>query len=545
MKGFRTFIKTIAVSNPFRNLLACFLGLLAILFAAGLYGVSSYIISLAALHPSFAALMVPAVTVRFLGIGRAVLSYSERLASHDQAFRILKKIRVCVYDKLEPVLLYETSETRGQSLSKVITDVENLQDGILRIAYPLAVSAFTIIVGSVLAYFFNPLLALVFFLLACPIPFVAFGLILLITGKRERSLNESKQALYNDFIEISSGIIDIKTNTQEAARKESFKNSLYENTKAQIMRSKAAALGEAAAALYSGLSTAVLLGSAAFLAVTDRINPLYIAASVICLLYFLEPISQLHTISSSFEKVRSSADRTLGAAKPTVSETTAPDIKDVDGIMEMQRLSFSYGLRSVLDDFSLNIQKGRLSVLMGSSGSGKSTAVNLLLGLIKPDKGHITLNGFDLSQLSLENRLKLFSVAEQNPHFFNDTIRANLLTTEDIGDGDIYRILDRVGLKNHIDSLPQGLDTLLYEDGANFSGGELKRLSIARALLRQAPFYIFDEPSAGLDTFNERKILELIFSLSANKGVLLITHRTGGLNYSSNIDKNIYTIAHS
>jgi ABC-type transport system involved in cytochrome bd biosynthesis fused ATPase/permease subunit len=151
--------------------------------------------------------------------------------------------------------------------------------------------------------------------------------------------------------------------------------------------------------------------------------------------------------------------------------------------------------------------------------------VNLILGFIKPQTGKITLGDEDLNQLTEEERLTLFSVVDQKPFFFHQSILENLqLGNPKATKEEIMEILKKVGLESYIVSLEKSLDTPLFEWGSNLSTGELQRMAIARALLRKAKFYIFDEPTAVLDSYHEKMILELIFELKKEHGVLLITH---------------------
>lgn len=190
-------------------------------------------------------------------------------------------------------------------------------------------------------------------------------------------------------------------------------------------------------------------------------------------------------------------------------------------------VSFRYGgQRGGVQDISLTIQANSITALVGASGSGKSTLARLLLGLAQPESGQITVNSIDLAQLDQTAWRSRLAWVPQQPFFFSATIRENLLLGRPNADQQaIQQALAAAALTDVIKALPEGLATRLGDRGAGLSGGELRRLALARVFLRDAGLVVLDEPTAGLDTENEQLVLNAVEQLAAGRTVLIISHR--------------------
>lgn len=190
-------------------------------------------------------------------------------------------------------------------------------------------------------------------------------------------------------------------------------------------------------------------------------------------------------------------------------------------------VSFRYGGdRGGITGINLELPPGSLTALVGESGSGKSTLVRLLTGLARPEQGRIMVNGIDLARLAPESWRAGLAWVPQKPYFFKGTIRENLLLgCPEKGEPEIRAALDSAAATVFISRLPAGLDTELGDGGAGLSGGELRRLALARAFLRNALLVVLDEPTAGLDRENERLVGQALQRLAIGRTMLLISHR--------------------
>jgi len=208
--------------------------------------------------------------------------------------------------------------------------------------------------------------------------------------------------------------------------------------------------------------------------------------------------------------------------------------------LELKHVTFSYdSQKMILDDVSLTVKKGEKVAIIGRTGAGKSTLISLLLGLIQPGKGDILIDGKRYQELNRESIFSLFSYISQEPILFNDSIRYNIQLGKLSSSADeLIEASKKAQLHSFISNIQDGYDTLVGDRGDMISGGERQRITIARALLRNAPIIIFDEATSSLDYETESDIKEAVFKLSADKTLIIITHR---LTTLKGVDK-VYNI---
>ena len=189
-----------------------------------------------------------------------------------------------------------------------------------------------------------------------------------------------------------------------------------------------------------------------------------------------------------------------------------------------------------LDQVSLTLRRGELVALVGPSGAGKSTLVSVIERFLEPESGTLTLGGVDTRQLTPDAVRERIAVISQHTHLFNTTVRQNLLIARpDASEGEVIAAARLARVHDAITAMPDGYDTIVGEQGARLSGGERQRIAIARALLKDAPILILDEPTAHLDAETERAMLATLFDLMPERATLLITHRLTGLGAAREI----------
>jgi ABC-type multidrug transport system fused ATPase/permease subunit len=257
-----------------------------------------------------------------------------------------------------------------------------------------------------------------------------------------------------------------------------------------------------------------------------------------------EAVTPLPLAAQMWESVRVSAGRLFEIvdAKPVVGESgdhrleTRVETKPVASL-QFSNLSFSYPGQKIpaIRDISFELQSGKSLAIVGPSGAGKSTIVNLLLRFWEYGSGDIRLGGELLHGLEQDEVRSRCAVISQSSYFFNASVRDNLkLARPSASQEEIENAARQAQIHEFILMLPEGYDTFIGEQGLRLSGGERQRLAIARALLKEAPILILDEPTANLDPVTEKQVLDTLFSVMGNRTTLLITHRLVGLE---NVDE--------
>jgi ATP-binding cassette subfamily C protein CydC len=518
-----------------RVLLAALLGALTVGASIGLLGTSAYLISYAALGPALGALQVTIVGVRFFGISRGVFRYLERLVSHDTTFRLLGRIRVWFYNAIEPLAPAGLASHRaGDLLTRAIADIETLENFYVRVLAPPLVAIVVVLGTSFWIGTFDPRLALAlvgFLLLAgAALPFLT-----LILGRAPgQTLIESRARLRADLVDGLQGLPDLLAYDGLDAHLRRIRSSEADLHRAQRRMALIGSGGTALNSLLTHLGVLVLLILSIPLVEGGRVDGVYLAVIVLGALASFESVQGLPQAAQFLESNLAAARRLFEIAdvKPEIEETADPlPAPDGSGI-SVRGLAFAYpGGTPVLQNISLDLPEGKHLALVGPSGAGKSTLANLLLRFWDVHDGEIFLGGADVRQLDAEAVRARFSAVTQSTYLFDDTLRANLLLARpDADEAALARALEQARLADFVATLPRGLDTVVGERGLQFSGGERQRVALARGLLKQAPIFLFDEPTANLDTVIERQVIEACFAALKQYTLLWITHRLVGLD---------------
>lgn len=196
--------------------------------------------------------------------------------------------------------------------------------------------------------------------------------------------------------------------------------------------------------------------------------------------------------------------------------------------MVFENVSYSYAdsEENVLRDVSFKAKKGETIAIVGASGAGKSTILNLIIGFMQADKGNVLIDGNNINDIDLHAYREHIAVVPQNSILFGGTIRDNITYgLSDVDDKELWSVIEASNLDELIKSLPDGLDTVIKEHGANLSGGQRQRISIARAFIRQPKILILDEATSALDTISEKKIQEATSRLTKDRTTFIVAHR--------------------
>jgi ATP-binding cassette subfamily C protein CydC len=525
--------------------LSVLIGVATIGSGIGMMGTSAFLISTAALHPSIAELQVAIVGVRFFGISRGVFRYLERLVSHSVNLKVLTRLRVWFYKSAERIAPAGLQSDRGgELLNRIMSDLEVLENFYVRVVAPVVVA---LIISLGMSFFiggyFLPLgLILMAGMITNGVILPAFSIFL--TRNSGNSLQKARAALSADMLETFQGLEELQSAGAEQRWQQKIEEESNAVGKQQLFYGFLTGLNEGLTLLVVNLTLLVMLFVAIPQVTNGQLSGVSLAVISLLTIASFEATNNLPQAAQNLTNCIASAKRLLEmVAYRDHREIHKPELTDqmiqTADRVEITNLDFSYSNtdEEVLTQVNLSLERGKVTALVGPSGAGKSSLVNILMRFWDFSRGQITIDGKDIRAYDEESTRKLFAVIPQNSYFFAMTLRENLLLARPEASNDQLEEALRVAeLFDWYQSLTDGMETWLGEQGARMSGGEAQRLAIARAYLQETPFVLLDEPTSHLDPDTEKKLLTTLFRVFKNKGVLLITHRLVMLDQVDEID---------
>ena len=519
--------------TPYARLaLAGMLGLAAAAATIGLLAGSGYVVGRAALRPGLNALVGILALVEVLAFLRGPLRYGERLVGHDAALRALTGWRVWLYDCLTPRVPAALAGWRtGDLLSRAVDDVDTLQDLYLRAILPLAIAVGAAIIGTVAVGVILPWAALA---LGVPLA-VAIAVPGVLTWRR--SGDDELAALSGT---LSADVVDALRGAPELlafGADDAVLAAVEETARAADALDRHHARLATGVGLISQLCLAVAVASVLALGVAavhaDHLGQVMVAVLPLAVLGTFEPVAGVPLAVSRALAVRAAADRLDALADvpvpvvdPADPEPLGPGTPDVR--FAGASLRYGAGLPRALDRVDLHLPAGATLAVTGSSGAGKTSLVHALLRFWPLESGRLTVGDTDVARLSQDDARLVCALADQRAHLFAGSVRSNLtLGRPEASADEIDAALRAARLEAWVDGLPEGLDTPVGEDGVALSGGERRRLAVARALLAPGPVIVLDEPTSGLDPVLADQLLDGVVAeaAAAGRSVLLVTHR--------------------
>jgi ATP-binding cassette subfamily C protein CydC len=522
---------------------------LAVGFGVALMTSAGYLISRAAEQPPILSLTVVIVAVRFFGLARPLARYCERVVSHEAALRALATIRSRFYERIEPLAPAQLREYRsGELLARMVGDVDALQSLYVRGLGPpivaLLVGAASVAVAAAVLPAAGAILAVGLLLAGLVVPLVGSAL----SRAASRRQAGVRGRLTAELVEVLRGAPELVAYGREEETLRRVRAADRELARLSRRDALAAGLADALSILVVGATVAGVLAVAVAAHETAALDRVLVATLALLALASFDAVAPLPVAARELfgslaagRRVLDLTDRVAEIRDPAVP-APAPSRSDV---VSLEDVTARYGAdeEPALSGFELRLDPGRRIALVGPSGTGKTTVVNLLLRFLDPTEGRITIAGRDAREYRQEDIRALFALAGQDAHLFNSTIRANLaIGRPDAGDEELWDALRRARLADWAISLPDGLDTLVGEEGTQLSGGQRQRVTLARALLSEAPVLILDEPTAHLDPETAQALMDDVFTAAEERTVLLITHRPEGLEH---VDEVVTLTAHS
>ncbi|MEU8514545.1 thiol reductant ABC exporter subunit CydD [Kitasatospora sp. NPDC048722] len=525
-----------------RLALSILLGALALGCAVALMATSGYLISYASEMPPVLYLMMAVTSVRAFGIGRSVFRYAERLVSHDAVLRTLGTLRAAVYRRLTvlaPAAL--PAFRRGDLLSRLVADVDAVQDHYLRWRLPAAVAGVVSLAAAVAMGAFLPSAGAVL-----GIGLLLAGAVVPALAARWSAGAERRQAPARG--RLTTAVVDAFSGTAELTVAGALPGRLAAVRRADAALTGLAARSAATTALGTGLITLLAgLTVTAAAAVGLRgvhagaLAPVCLAVVVLTPLAAFEAVTGMPLAVQARQRSRAARARLdeVLEAEPAVAEPADPAALPAQPLpIAVRGLAVRHPGRTedALSGVDLDLAPGRRIAVVGPSGSGKTTLAQALLRFLEPRAGGVTFaagrpQAVDGRALSGDDVRRVIGLCAQDAHVFDSSLRENLRLARPGADEDELRAaLAAARLLDWTDGLPDGLDTMVGEHGARLSGGQRQRLALARALLADFPVLVLDEPAEHLDLSTADALTADLLAATAGRTTVLITHRLAGLD---------------
>lgn len=475
--------------------------------------------------------MLPGAFVRGFAMSRTAGRWGERVVSHNATFKLLTDLRIFFYEKLTPLIPGKVANIRDADLlNRLVADIDAMDHVYLRLISPLVVSVLGIASLTLFLCWFDPVLGLTLggillaLVLIWPVIFYKLGKL----NGQQLTLNKSELRIATlDWLQGHSELVLFGVESRYRDNIDNKQSALMEN---QAKHARITGLASSLLMLASGLTLVLMLWIAAD-GVGGRAPDPFIAMIAFATMASFEILMPVAGAFQYLGQTVTSARRLneIIHADPEVqfvtNETPQPDKFDI----QLSDVTFGYEADTpVLNNLDLHVGHGQKVAIVGQTGSGKSTLLQLVTRIWDAQSGQVAIGGRDVKQWSESALRASTSVVSQRVDVLNGSLRDNLtIALPDAEDAQLIDVLEQVGLSKLNED--KGLDTWLGEGGRQLSGGEKRRIGIARAVLRQSPILLMDEPTEGLDKQTEQQMMQLFDKHFSDKTVIFITHRLVGL----------------
>jgi ATP-binding cassette subfamily B protein len=545
-----------------------FCAVLSLVSSFAFPGLTAYAID-DVIRPGKAELLMP-VMLGLIGafLLRDLFNSFRILVNNHFEQNVIFDMRREVYARLQRLPVgYFDQRASGDLMTRVIEDVNSVERVLIDGTEQGVVALVGVFGVGAILFYLNPMLALV---AMAPIPFLAAGALwyTLTAHKRYRAQREASSAMNALLMDNLQGVRQIKAFGREAHEDVRFKDRASKLREGTLGIMRVWAVYQPTMGFVGAIGFALVLWVGGSLVIQGEMEPGALVGYLLYLGMFYTPIGQLHGLNQLLQSGRAAGERVLDILDTTEErvdgQARQPLRVPVRGEVVYENVSFHYeaaplpvldqslpdergagsgvensvssGTRTILKNISLHAKPGEIIALVGPTGAGKSTIVNLLPAFYEPTAGRILIDGQDLSTLTLASVREHISVVSQEPFLFNGTIRENILYGKiEATDAELIAAAKAANCYEFIARLPEGFDTSVGERGVKLSVGEKQRVSIARALLKNAPILILDEATASVDTATERLIQEALEHLMRGRTSFVIAHRLSTIRNADQI----------
>jgi subfamily B ATP-binding cassette protein MsbA len=480
--------------------------------------------------------MVPVTLLNYMAIGILLLFLLKGLFGFLQSYlmsdigqRVIKDIRAKLYTKLQTLSLdYFTQKRGGELISRITNDVRLVENAVSYGSTDLIYQTLQVIVFTFLTFFIYFKMALASFVL---LPLISFPIIKV--GKVLRKLSKKSQEKMADINSLLYETI-IGTRIVKAFNMENYEINRFNQINRDYYKLSMKSIKRVLALGPSTEFLGAIAGIFVFFwggkeVIAGRLSFGVFGLFLGSLLSLIRPFKKLSQVNSLNQQAAAASERIYEVldTKPTVEEK--PDAGEITGFRDsivFDQVWFNYGNQEILKDINLKVKKGEIIAIVGPSGVGKTTLVDLIPRFYDPKKGKITIDGMPIREFTLKSLRQQIGIVTQETILFNDTIKANIAYGKPQAlDEEIKEAARQAHAHDFIIRLPLGYDTIIGDRGMKLSGGERQRIAIARALLKNPPILILDEATSQLDTESEHIVQEALEILMRGRTVLIIAHR--------------------
>ena len=519
----------------------------------------------AASETSIPALMKPLLDDGFSGkmnhqlwlvpvflVGLAIVRSGAQFLSNYLLTKVISNILLKLREQMFARLLrakteYYQKTTASNLINAVVFEVNNVLSIMGGMLISLVRDLLTVIGLMGYLLYLNWRLTLVVFVI---FPIIAY--VMSKINKRLRSLNRQQQSMTSELAyvveEAAAGHKIVKVHGGEDYEMQRFMEKAEQLRKFTLKAAVAGGLNQPITQLIASMALSVVLVIAIMQSASQGVTVGSFAAFITAMLLIVSPLKHLADINQPLQRGLTAAEMIFQLIDQPIEEEKAQtsNLKRLDkakGEITFEDLSFSYnqeeGRKDALRNINLKVKPGEVIAFVGPSGGGKSTLVNLLPRFYQPKSGRIVLDQIPIEEIVLTDLRKQIAFVSQDVILFNDTIAANVAygssTVDDIDRGRVIEVLEAANLSNLLSELPDGIDTLIGDNGNRLSGGQRQRLAIARAIYKDAPILILDEATSALDSESERQVQEALDRLMAGRTTLVIAHRLSTIEHADNI----------
>ena len=492
--------------------------------------ISAFIDKLNTIEPETMFWIFPVVVICAMVI-KHIFIFAHQYLMGDVSQRVIRDVRSSLYEKIQNLSLdYFSQKRTGELISRITNDVHMIENAVSYGLTDLCKSVFLIFIYVVIAFVIYPKAAIILFVV---FPFI--GIPINQIGKKLRKLSKSYQEKMADInsllFETISGVRVVKAFCNEDYETKRFRSENHGFYKIRMKSIKRtiiiAPLTEIFGAIC-GVAIIFLIGRSVMEgALSFGVFILFFGS----IMSIISPIKKLGNVNALIQQALAANQRIYDVLdqEPSVKEKTgAIELKELNDSIMMKNIDFDYGNDSeiVLNGINLEIKKGEIVAIVGPTGTGKTTLVNLMPRFYDPIKGSVEMDGVDVKDVSFKSLRKQFGIVTQESILFNDTVKANIAYGyHDASQEEIEAAAQKAFAHRFIEKMPEGYDTMVGDRGFRLSGGEKQRICIARAILANPSILILDEATSQLDSESEKFVQEALDKLMQGRTVVAIAHR--------------------